>query len=929
MRNSSTRVLRSAALCLLLPIVALPAAERTERTNGARGDRAAHGPARRTAVDLGSSYDPAYDPNAGIVPECVEPADAPLVLGGLLGGAVVEPVYCPDDACPATCSNAIPISVPGSATLSIDPPIVIPGAPPIRDVEWISFDVPYIEPGRPYAPLVGQVVRIETTASCTSEADCSTATFDTALSLYRDCDPTGRWFPLVVDGDGGLGWLSAIDGQGYCVVEGRVPCDGPDCPEPERCIVDADCQRSAGGPQSHAFCASALCLSSGTYYVMAWGEFGASPPSFDLRVSKIGTCPIPRADGYESDDTGRDATGIGWPSSIPGNGNGRANREVQGHTIVVDDAHDIDFLRVEPAQDEVVRFSTAVTQPRPSNGYFYRPASWESDTEMSAQYADGALGQAGVCNHTSAFRAGSFVDLGCSSSQTNLGIRGLGPDEDPNGCLAGLPWRFLDAPSNWCVPNHLVGFLAANFANEDNPFVTHDDNDPSRGDLGSTIELCLPAEGRATQPANPIVVGVTTSSLSATTSSSYSYEARAQTLTPCTFEREPNQTPFEASPIDVDQEVFGLNDTSTTRRTSVITPVRRCSTAPGQRCYATPRPPGPNRWPTILDVCPSGGTCTGDPLEGAVTVGGFHDFDWWGPFDVDAETWLQFRLEPQIIDPQADTRLQLRVGPLDVDGDGFDDFPLLAEDVNSGTSTPPSTFDRELGPAARYWGLNPHYYLVAGILTNRGDSGSSIPDHYYKLSISRRLPLAESEPNDDCRSTSQVATIGETWRGALSPSGGVGLAEWGVAQDGDLDAYRITVAENTRVSFSTDGDPATTDTALQIESCGSGTVLACDEDGQFRQHGTYGSLIQGCLAPGEYCVRVRAWAGLGPEYGMNEHYTLRFTGTPGCDPVTDPVLGDGAGSCRPSSGSSGPFDAGLDGDGNGSPARTACGVPLD
>ena len=217
----------------------------------------------------------------------------------------------------------------------------------------------------------------------------------------------------------------------------------------------------------------------------------------------------------------------------------------------------------------------------------------------------------------------------------------------------------------------------------------------------------------------------------------------------------------------------------------------------------------------------------------------------------------------------------------------------------------------------------PHYYLVAGIESIRGDAGSSIADHYYKLSISSHQPIAETEPNDDCGGASHAAKIGETWRGALSPSGGVDVAEWGIVQDGDIDAYRIRVTENTRIEFSTDGDPATTDTTLQIESCGANAVLACDEDGQYPQHGTYGSIVRGCLTPGEYCVRVRAWAGIGPEFGMNEHYTLRFAGRSGCDPASDPVLGDGAGSC------SGPFDAGLDGDRNGTPARTACGVPLE
>jgi len=987
MSRTSSTVSAFAAACLLLVIVAVHAGDRNAGGETRRNQRDSRAAVHRPRIDFGASYDPAYDPNANRSPaEDAEPDDNPIDIETFLDGLTVHlreatrlgalsreerylrralergdddelrarieadvgqlagpPTFPASTVAPAfglddSCEHAIPVGLPGSVTMSIQPPIFIPGIGVIEDRNFLSFDVPLVEPGTPHEPLIGSIVRVESSAC------------DAKLVAYAGCRLDGRGKIPVMGCPPGFICLDdplcsdegeAIDGLGACF-------DSTGRNSGERCLVDEDCQLSQGGPQSHAFCANAVCLSPGTYYIEVTGKFDSSPQNFDVSVRTIGTCPVPRADGYEADDSGRDAVPIGWPHSIPGNGNGRASKEIQSHTLLAycsSGGIDTDYVKVELSRDELVRFSTAVTQPRPSNGYFYRPASHESDTEMHAQYADGTFGQAGVCNHNSSFRGGSFVDLGCRSTQTNFGILGLGPDEDPNGCMAAQAPRFFNVPSNWCIPNYLVtAFLTQNFPGPDVPFIFHDDNDPGGIDFGSTIELCLPAAGQSTQPTNPIVARVTSSAANPRSPLlNYFYETRAQTLTPCTFEREPNQTPFEASPIGIDQEVFGLNDTATTRRANAITPVRRCAggTTPSALCYEVPRPPGPNRF-AILDICGGGGTCTANisatPVTGvrtsAVSVAGFHDFDWWGPFNVAVETDVILTLAPQIIDFEADTSLSLRVGPADTDGDGFDDFPLVAEDVNTSTSSPPSTLEWTLLPAARYLanrgilGRDPRYYLVAGILTNRGDGGSSIPDHYYRLSISSRVPLAETEPNDDCLTTPQTAEVGDAWQGSLYPSGGKYLSRFGIIADCDIDAYRVSVTENTRISFLTEGDPVTTDTAIQLEDCTTGTVIACDEDGQTDTNGTYWSMLEGCLPPGNYCVRVRAWSGLGPEFGFNEFYKITFEGTPGCDPFSDPVVGDGASSCRVDD-SRGPFDSFCDGDGDGSPARTACGVPLE
>jgi len=893
-----------------------------------------------------------------------------IALGGSITLAT-RPVardYGLDDQC----THSIPVGLPGSVTMSIEAPIPVAGTDPIEDTNFVSFDIPFVEPGNPHQPLIGAIVQIETTGACSSEAECSSAEYDTLVRLWGACASDG--FPELriqgdddggVAGDSGLGWLSAIEGRGSCIDETGKNTG-------KRCFVDSECQASQGGPQSHGFCNNAVCLPAGTYYIEAIGEFGSSPQNFSVSVRQIGTCPIPRGDSYEADNAGIGATKIGWPHSIPGNGNGRANKEIQGHTILAAGTSasiDTDNIKVDLSRSEMVKFSTAVTQPRPNNGYFYRPASQETDTQMHAQYADGSRGMAGLCNHNSSFRLGSWVDLGCYSSQTNFGIPGLGPDEDANGCVANTaPRFFLNLPSNWCVPNNQVAFLVATASGTpnffaDNPFTFHDDNNPGSADFGSTIELCLPASAQATQSTNPVVARITSSAANPRSPlNNYFYEARGQTLTPCNFEQEPNSSPFQARPIALNSDAFGIGDNTETRRTNVVTPIRGCvgGTAPNANCYASPRQPGPNRFPAILDVCPGGGTCTRSQIQcstaspganapctlgtvcangqmcrdirlaSAITIGGFHDLDWWS-FDVAEETDIIATLTPKNIDPQADTELFLRVGPADTDGDGFDDFPIVVQDADE--AVPVSRFEATIVPAAQYLaglgipGQNPTYFFVAAMQTNRaGDDGSSIADWYYTLSFVAKTPFPETEPNNDCLTTTQNPAIGEAFQGSLSPSGGRYLRSFGLFQDCDIDAYRISVTENTRISFFTEGDPALTDTAIQLENCDDGQFIACDEDGQYAANGTYWSILEGCLPPGNYCVRVRAWSGLGPEFGLNEFYKIKFKGTAGCDPSSDPVVGDGASSCRVG-GSRGPFDTFCDGDQDGYPAFTACGQP--
>jgi len=125
------------------------------------------------------------------------------------------------------------------------------------------------------------------------------------------------------------------------------------------------------------------------------------------------------------------------------------------------------------------------------------------------------------------------------------------------------------------------------------------------------------------------------------------------------------------------------------------------------------------------------------------------------------------------------------------------------------------------------------------------------------------LPTVEIEPNDSCDAANDV-DLGDTMLGAISLTC-------------DYDSFNLSLAENTYVSFETDGS---SDTVMALETM-AGEWLACDDDGG----PVVGSRIEGCLPPGDYCVRLRPYG-----YWDLFDYELSFSGTAGCLPTDPPLL---------------------------------------
>jgi hypothetical protein len=147
------------------------------------------------------------------------------------------------------------------------------------------------------------------------------------------------------------------------------------------------------------------------------------------------------------------------------------------------------------------------------------------------------------------------------------------------------------------------------------------------------------------------------------------------------------------------------------------------------------------------------------------------------------------------------------------------------------------------------------------------------PTYYYELrSEFPAPPTGETEPNDTC-DTANAVELGDTVEAAIDPAC-------------DYDSYKLTLAENTFVTLTVDslGDPA-----MELRDCADDSLLACDDDSA----GALLPLIDGCLPPGEYCARIRAFSGF-----ATFNYDLSVDGVAGCAPTDPPDMsGDGAFTC--------------------------------
>jgi len=470
--------------------------------------------------------------------------------------------FTPQDFGPdQSCAGANPAGIPSLTLMSIADPIG-----PLEDRNFVSIDVPLITQSSPFRPDTGYLVRIETTSDfCDSEASCSDNAFDTDLvGLWAMCDNgfADRRVARDVTGDSGLGWLSMMETE---------------------------------------------CLDAGTYYIEVMGQFGNAPKNFNVEVTQIGTCDVPKADWFEIDDSIDTAKRIGHKNSLPDNSLGwfgRFNKDIQSKTIMPlgEMDHTLHILN----RNEQLRVDTAIVMLTWQNGFAFQPAGPFEDTQMTLFYEIDPSG--GICNSGSG-----------STSNSCFSYDLFGIDER---CSPEQPVKFAGFDPQACMPMALFAFANGVRFDLDNPIAYNDDKDAATGDFGSRIQLCLPKTGINNLEAPSLLAGfvarVDETDL-VPIEQKFFYETRAWTMNECTtMEAEPNNDPFTANPIAADgAEVFGFWDRAFYR----------------------------------------------------VNFAGATDFDYWGPFDVeDLETDVVYQKQTLLKHPDLPNNLALIVGP---DDDGF------------------------------------------------------------------------------------------------------------------------------------------------------------------------------------------------------------------------------------------------------------------
>jgi hypothetical protein len=257
------------------------------------------------------------------------------------------------------------------------------------------------------------------------------------------------------------------------------------------------------------------------------------------------------------------------------------------------------------------------------------------------------------------------------------------------------------------------------------------------------------------------------------------------------------------------------------------------------------------------------------PLIPGESMHGFYDksaFPGWVAdadlysFDVEEMTVVRFRTDGY--DPcEVDTALEIYVGPDDF---GYYHPTGITSDDCIGRM---ACLDVVLPPANDLMGnvvVDPDYIInVTSWYLNM-----NFP---YKLEWYVLAFMEEEEPNDTCETSNSIEP-GSLVYGVFFP-------------ECDYDAFNLTLTEDTYVVFETNGSD---DSVMALETT-TGDWLACDDDSGPNR----GSKIEGCLPPGEYCLRLRPFG-----YYMSFNYELTYTATPGCVPTDPPsMIYDGYGRC--------------------------------
>lgn len=590
------------------------------------------------------------------------------------------------------------------------------------------------------------------------------------------------------------------------------------------------------------------CLNNGTYYVEVGGWIDSTiVDSVDFTV-EIEECTPPMPDQFEPDDDRENAARIG--RLVSGNPfglfKGTVKKEIQAHNFFP--APDLDFVKFLIIRNELVQMETGCGFPTVFND-FTSCEDAPGDTIMDL-LSDQPENYGGLCNSTD---AGAIIgDVCFTDDDCDLNDNG-DPLDDLINPLPGFP------P---CIPAGLFTFFPVG---EDPAFASDDDGGEG---FASKLEICLPSGIKpfspsavvANSPGDELEYFWYVSVRPFFGTDTFDYEVLVRNQATCQFEQEPNNTPEDATVLNVNGRHSGFYDFSESAPSPFEITVDGLIFNPDADFYSFDVDQASR---VILQTEAYNATAADTFIELIVGPDENGDFFTTGVSDEDGGDGFLSRID--VVDlPPANELLGITLDP--------------ADEAACANQPPPAPWwwpaDMpwwgDLIPVPDYCGADYFVNVTANYLN---------PNYPYDL-ISTVIgdSIAETEPNDDCMTNAEAASFNDTYIAAIDESC-------------DFDTYKFEVDKDAFVRIETFGtiDGGSTDTAIQLVDCATGTPLGCDDDGS--QAGLL-SRLQGCVGPGEYCVQVRAFG-----TGTGD-YQISITGGDFCLADTPPLIdGDEAFTC--------------------------------